>query len=259
MACARRYGRPLAMPVPPSTGPTAPAPSSTRRVVVTGASGAIGGAVARVLSSAGHTVIAHAHTRPERTHALVDEGAAAFSVSADLTACDDVEQMWSQIVEHTGAPTDLVVNAGIWPAEPTPLADLEFTRWQATLAADLTAPFLCCRAFLRSVRDAGTSSSAPDDSPSIVLIGSTAGMFGEAGHADYAAAKAGLGGLLRSLKNEIVTIAPRGRANMVSPGWVRTPMAEPASRIRTSSPARSRRWRCARSRAPKTSLTQSTS
>jgi len=63
--------------------------------------------------------------------------------------------------------------------------------------------------------------------PAAVLIGSTAGIFGEAGHADYAAAKAGLiYGLARSLKNEICRLAPRGRVNVVSPGWIFTPMTK---------------------------------
>src|SRR5262249_17114726 len=63
--------------------------------------------------------------------------------------------------------------------------------------------------------------------PAAVLIGSTAGMFGEAGHADYAAAKAGLTyGLARTLKNEIARIALRGRVNVVCPGWTATPLTQ---------------------------------
>jgi len=59
-----------------------------------------------------------------------------------------------------------------------------------------------------------------------VLVASTAALFGEAEHADYAAAKAAMAyGLTRSLKNEIVRLAPRGRVNCVCPGWTRTPMA----------------------------------
>jgi NAD(P)-dependent dehydrogenase (short-subunit alcohol dehydrogenase family) len=61
--------------------------------------------------------------------------------------------------------------------------------------------------------------------PAAIIIGSTAGIFGEAGHADYAAAKAGLiYGLTRSLKNEICRLAPQGRVNAVSPGWTLTPV-----------------------------------
>jgi 3-oxoacyl-[acyl-carrier protein] reductase len=61
-----------------------------------------------------------------------------------------------------------------------------------------------------------------------VLVGSTAGIFGEAGHADYAAAKSAVAyGLVLSMKNEIVRIAPAGRVNCVCPGWTKTPMARP--------------------------------
>ena len=60
-----------------------------------------------------------------------------------------------------------------------------------------------------------------------MLIGSTAGLIGEAGHADYAASKAGvIYGLTRSLKNEICRLAPRGRVNVVCPGWTFTPMTK---------------------------------
>lgn len=58
---------------------------------------------------------------------------------------------------------------------------------------------------------------------SVVFIGSTAGLFGEAMHSDYASSKAGLDGLQKSLKNEIVALAPRARINVVNPGWTRTP------------------------------------
>jgi NAD(P)-dependent dehydrogenase (short-subunit alcohol dehydrogenase family) len=68
----------------------------------------------------------------------------------------------------------------------------------------------------------------PRDEAAIVLVGSTAGIFGEPGHGDYAATKAGLRGLMLSLKNEIVHAAQRGRVNLVSPGWTATPMAASA-------------------------------
>ena len=73
------------------------------------------------------------------------------------------------------------------------------------------------RAFLREVERTGHGS--------LVFVGSTAGVFGEAGHADYAAAKSAItGGLLLSLKNEIARIAPLGRVNAVAPGWTESPM-----------------------------------
>ena len=89
------------------------------------------------------------------------------------------------------------------------------------MAANLDTVFLSCRSFLRHV--------ATTESGNIVIVGSTAGLFGEAGHADYAAAKSALtGGLLLSLKNEIVRVAPTGRVNAVCPGWTRTDMTRAA-------------------------------
>ena len=71
--------------------------------------------------------------------------------------------------------------------------------------------------FLRHVEAAGAGS--------LVLIASTAGLFGEAGHADYAAAKAAIAhGLALSLKNEVVRTAPSARVNVVAPGWTVSPM-----------------------------------
>jgi 3-oxoacyl-[acyl-carrier protein] reductase len=83
--------------------------------------------------------------------------------------------------------------------------------------ANLTATFLTARAFLREVARQGHGS--------LVFIGSTAGVFGEAGHADYAAAKSGvLGGLLLSVKNEVARISKTARVNAVAPGWTVSPM-----------------------------------
>ena len=107
--------------------------------------------------------------------------------------------------------------AGAWPEEDVPLWELPLERWEATLRANLTLTFFTARGFLREVERAGHGS--------LVLIGSTAGVFGEAGHADYAAAKSAIvHGLLLSLKNEIVRVAPRGRVNAVCPGWTVSPM-----------------------------------
>ena len=90
-----------------------------------------------------------------------------------------------------------------------------------TLRSNLTATFLTARAFLREVERNGRGN--------LVLVGSTAGRFGEAGHADYAAAKSAIQvGLLLSLKNEIVRVAAGGRVNAVAPGWTYSPMTRGA-------------------------------
>ena len=98
-----------------------------------------------------------------------------------------------------------------------PVWELPLARWEETLRANLTASFLTARGFLRGVASRGHGS--------LVLVGSTAGLVGEAGHADYAAAKSAiLQGLLLSLKNEVVRVAPGARVNAVAPGWTESPM-----------------------------------
>ena len=99
---------------------------------------------------------------------------------------------------------------------------MSLERWQNTLDVDLTSVFLCTKYFISNLE------ANPGDYGSIVLIGSTAGLFGEAGHGDYSSAKAAMVGFMRSVKNEIVHVAPKGRINLLNPGWTVTPMAKDA-------------------------------
>jgi 3-oxoacyl-[acyl-carrier protein] reductase len=136
---------------------------------------------------------------------------------ADLTNEADVARLFEEAGSALGGIDVCVQVQGVWPREDVPVWGLPLERWEETLRTNLTATFLVAREFLREVERSRHGS--------LVLVGSTAGVFGEAGHADYAAAKSAiLGGLLLSLKNEIVRIAPRGRVNAVAPGWTESPM-----------------------------------
>jgi 3-oxoacyl-[acyl-carrier protein] reductase len=181
-------------------------------VVVTGASGGIGSACARAFAAEGARVALHYHRGRERMDAVATELGGAPVLNADLTVEEDVDALFAAARDELGRIDVCAAVAGVRPRPDQPVWELPLERWRATIDANLTATFLTARAFLREVARTGAGS--------LVLVGSTAGIFGEAGHSDYAAAKSAiLFGLLRSLKNEVTRIAPFGRVNAVAPGW----------------------------------------
>ena len=186
-------------------------------VLVTGASGGIGAACARLFAVEGANVLVHYHRGEERARAVSAEIGGAPIAQADLTVEADVDRLFEIARETLGSVDVCAAVAGVWPAEDLPVWELPLERWEETMRQNLTATFLTAKAFLREVARTGHGS--------LVLVGSTAGRFGEAGHADYAAAKSALqGGLLLSMKNEVTRIAPLARVNAVAPGWTESAM-----------------------------------
>jgi 3-oxoacyl-[acyl-carrier protein] reductase len=187
-------------------------------VLVTGGSGGIGAATARAFAAEGARVAVHFHRNREAAEQVAGE-IGGVALGADLRSEEQADTLIPRAAEALGRLDACVANAGVWPSDDVPVADLPLERWSATLDANLTATFLTARAYARHVRASGGGS--------LVLVASTAGHVGEAGHADYAAAKAAIAhGLALSMKNELVADAPTARVNVVSPGWTLTPMAE---------------------------------
>lgn len=193
-------------------------------VVVTGASGGIGSAIARKFAAEGAKLVLHCHRNRDGAKKLQGELRLAESlvVRADLTREAAVKQIFAQAVKRFGRVDTLVANAGSWETRDVPLHEMPLKQWRATFDGVLTSTFLCLREFLRI--------AAKQKHGNAVLIASTAAVFGEAGHADYAAAKSAMAfGLTRSLKNELSRLAPHtrdycgGRINCVCPGWTVVP------------------------------------
>ncbi|KAJ7064949.1 NAD(P)-binding protein [Mycena amicta] len=197
-------------------------------VLITGASGGIGLATARLFLEQGAKVTAHYNSNRTNLKGLLDEfgPARVFAGQAELTSEPDVARLFAEASAALGPVQVAIINHGIWPTEDVPVSEMQLSQWRATIDTNLTAAFLVSRDFLKQLKHAPDSLK---EKASICFVGSTAGKYGEAGHADYAATKSALMyGFTLSLKNEIVKIAPRGRVNTVAPGWVNTPMAEEA-------------------------------
>jgi 3-oxoacyl-[acyl-carrier protein] reductase len=193
-------------------------------VVITGASGGIGSATARAFAAEGARLVLHCHRGAERAKRLASElaPAEAVVVSADLRREAGARGLFAKAVKRFGRVDVLVANAGAWESRDIPLQSMSLRQWDDTLRTVLTSAFLCLREFFRLVKVQKRGNA--------VLVASTAGVFGEAGHVDYAAAKAAMAfGLTRTLKNEIARIAPHtadycgGRVNCICPGWTAVP------------------------------------
>ncbi|MFX1537840.1 MAG: SDR family NAD(P)-dependent oxidoreductase [Promethearchaeota archaeon] len=190
-------------------------------VLITGASGGIGQAIAELFDKEGCSLSLHYNKNKKQISEYSKELTGDFCLlQADLSSEDQTKELFQDSINTYGRIDRLVVNHGIWPDIFIPAHEMTISQWDKTIAINLRAAFICSRQFLKNLV------TFPQKNASIVYIGSTAGIFGEAGHVDYAVSKAGLQGLMLSLKNEISHIASLGRVNIVAPGWTITPMAE---------------------------------
>jgi len=198
-------------------------------VFVTGASGGIGRAMAEAFGAEGARLALGSHRHTEELERWIDGQPwreSALSAGADVADADAMTAAVDRVLDRFGRLAVCIANAGIWPPEDRPPHTLDEARVRNTVEVNLLGATWTARAFLR-----GLSRTGPRDDghgASLVLVGSTAGRFGERGHCDYALSKAGLAGLVHTLKHEIVDLDPFGRVNMIDPGWTVTHMARPA-------------------------------
>jgi 3-oxoacyl-[acyl-carrier protein] reductase len=198
-------------------------------VWITGASGGIGRALAQVFAGEGARLALHGHAAFETLEAWLAEQpwrARALALRADVRDAAALERCAAEIRARFGRVDACLANAGKWPSEHRELHELAPERLRDTLEVNLLGALFTARAFLGALRASGPR--ADGHGAALVFVGSTAGRFGERGHADYSVAKAALHGAVKSLKNEIVRLDPFGRVNAVEPGWTVTHMARAA-------------------------------
>jgi 3-oxoacyl-[acyl-carrier protein] reductase len=185
-----------------------------KRALVTGGSRGIGAATALLLAECGADVGIGFRSRQAEASDIVqrlaERGVRAFAHSADLSSLAGVTSLFERAVREFGGLDIFVGNAGIWPYEDVPLTEMTDAQWRGTMAANIDSMFYCTRAAARHLERSGR----------IVLVSSTAGQRGEAGHADYAATK---GAMISFVKSLAVELGPRDiTVNAVAPGWVDT-------------------------------------
>ncbi len=185
-----------------------------RTALVTGASGGIGGAIARALHGQGATLVLSG-TRAEPLEAL----ASSLGERVHVVPCDlgDAASLAALVpaAEAAAAPVDILVNnAGI--TRDNLLMRMGDAEWDQVIAVNLTSGFKLARACLKGMmrRRYGR----------IIAVTSVVGAVGNAGQANYAASKAGMVGLTKSLAAEAAT--RNVTANCIAPGFIETPMTD---------------------------------
>ncbi len=194
---------------PPLTGQTA---------LITGASRGIGRAVALALAEAGAEVVVNysssADAAEEVVQTITSNGGSAYAIKANVAEEDAVDQLIKTVLERSSSLDILINNAGI--TRDGLLMRMKTEDWQAVVNLNLTGVFLCTRAVARTM--------LKQKSGRIINITSVVGLMGNAGQANYAAAKAGVVGLTKSTAKEF---ASRGiTVNAVAPGFITTDMTK---------------------------------
>jgi NAD(P)-dependent dehydrogenase (short-subunit alcohol dehydrogenase family) len=179
-------------------------------VILTGATGGIGGAIARLLASAGAT-LAVTDLAEEPVRELASE-LGAFGRASDASSFESFRAFHRQVEAELGAPDGIVNCAGLWA--PAAYEDVDDAAFAETVDANLKTAFVACRTVLPGMVARGGGS--------VVNFASTAGEYGSfRAAAHYAAAKGGVIALTKSLAREV---SPAGvRVNAVSPGPTDTP------------------------------------
>ena len=187
-----------------------------RRALVTGASSGIGLGIAEAFLAQGMSVAVHYRSSRAAAEAIAARfPGRAFAVQAELGTEAGCVALLRESVERLGGLDQLVHSAAIW--NEGPIDRISAARLEEIFRVNVFSAFYLVREAVPHLGRGGRGRG------NVVFVSSTAGQRGEAGHGHYAATKGALAALAASLA---VELAPATRVNVISPGWVRTPMAE---------------------------------
>ena len=185
-----------------------------KTALVTGASGGIGGAIAKVLHQAGATVAIHG-TRREALDTLAAElGDRVHVLAANLSKAEEVEKLAKDAEAALGSLDILVNNAGI--TKDGLVLRMKDEDWEAVLNVNLTAAFRLSRAAIKGMMKRRSGR--------IINITSIVGVTGNPGQVNYCASKAGMIGMTKSLAQEVAS--RNVTVNAVAPGFIATAMTD---------------------------------
>ena len=195
-----------------------------QKALVTGASSGIGRAIGLALGRAGADVVVNYATGEERAEEVAEairaEGVAAYAAAADVSREDQVQAMFSQMIDRFGTIDILINNAGL--QRDAAFRDMTLAQWNMVIGVNLTGQFLCAREAVREFLRRGVVTATSCAAGKIICISSVHQVIPWSGHANYAASKGGVMLMMQSLAQEM---APRRiRVNGIAPGAVRTPI-----------------------------------
>lgn len=189
-----------------------------KAALITGGSRGIGAAAVRLFVRAGAKVAFNYVRAESEAQKLVEECGSdrCHAFRAGLMGTATAETLVNEVVERFGSLDILIGNHGIWPAADVDVDGMTDEQWRTTIAVNLDSMFAL-------VKHSVAQMKRQDRGGHIVLVSSTAGQRGEAGHVDYAASKGAIISMVKGLATEL---APFGiYVNCVAPGWVATDMS----------------------------------
>ena len=193
-----------------------------QKALVTGANTGIGKAVAIALAQAGADVVVNYVRGDDEANEVVEtiesSGNRSLAIKADVSLENEVQQMFRQIVDEFGTIHILVNNAGLH--DDAPIERMTLAQWNHVIGVNLTGQFLCSREAIRIFKERGVVEELSVSAGKIICISSVHELIPYGGNANYAASKAGVMQLMKSVAQEAAPF--RIRVNSICPGIIRT-------------------------------------